>query len=424
MMPAYSGRLQRLDRSGLPVHGGASGIVFDDETLTLTPAGDALAFDLGDIDEFVSGDCDLTLKLYTGDALVLSHLGKAFHNVRTELEEAHRNRLVQCLLLEDLEELLRVEGCIQLESPDRELSRLAQLRLFKSNLAILPAGTTGFQWRLAKIDAIEFDDSSYAYQIRSGADRLTISRLGKKTTEFGQRLRESCRFIAERSAQLVHDLFPFLRPEQFQQIARMLKEGRVESVVRLNAVHPQIGEALIRRTVDPSLAAYFDILKARSSPDGVFAGFKIIRKEPDDDPRDDRGDTESESASPECADEVLHWFFFPLRSSSESRPAFVAWEACSKSGRATYVFRLDPGPEGTDAVEAAIRRLNEAIVALNFRREPIYLPDTALQNDRRFRRHAIAVRRMSALRGLRNSFAGRAIHTSPEAWEQKLRTFL
>jgi hypothetical protein len=75
-------------------------------------------------------------------------------------------------------------------------------------------------------------------------------------------------------------------------------------------------------------------------------------------------------------------------------------------------------------VDASIRNLNQALVLLNFRREPIYLSDESLQIQPRYRRYAIACRKMPVLRRLRAAFMGRALHSSPEDWEQQVQKIL
>jgi hypothetical protein len=42
----------------------------------------------------------------------------------------------------------------------------------------------------------------------------------------------------------------------------------------------------------------------------------------------------------------------------------------------------------------------------------------------RYRRYAIACRKIPELRRLRASFLGRAIHTSPTAWQKQVEGFL
>jgi hypothetical protein len=75
-------------------------------------------------------------------------------------------------------------------------------------------------------------------------------------------------------------------------------------------------------------------------------------------------------------------------------------------------------------IDAAIRQLNRVIVLLNFRREPIYLPEASLEIQPRFRRYAIACRKLPELARLRSSFLGRALHTTPEAWRKQFESYL
>ena len=114
-------------------------------------------------------------------------------------------------------------------------------------------------------------------------------------------------------------------------------------------------------------------------------------------------------------------------------PQVAAWEATSRSGRATYLFRLIPPGETpapgdatrqAAAIDEAVRRLNRGLLLLNFRREPIYLSDDALQMQARYRHYAIACRKVRSLRQLRSSFLGRVIHTSPQAWQQQVEHLL
>jgi hypothetical protein len=148
--------------------------------------------------------------------------------------------------------------------------------------------------------------------------------------------------------------------------------------------------------------------------------------------------TESESDTEEKEggqEQVLHWFFFPLATQPGAKvPAnVIAWESTSHSGRATYFFRMLPEDKAGDlrdiakagsSIESAVQRLNRALVMLNFRREPIYLPDDSLDTQLRYRRYAIACRKISVLRELRTSYIGRAVHTSPEGWRKQVEAIV
>ncbi|MBZ5516534.1 MAG: hypothetical protein LAN62_17135 [Acidobacteriia bacterium] len=450
-MSSFSGKFRYAQPGGSPGQAGACQVSFDEETLTLIPqGGPPITFDLGDIDAFTPGEYDLTLALYTGNKVTLEQFGKAFQNLRHDLLEAYRQRLVECLLLEDLEEIARFEGFAWLDSPRRTLSSPAEFRLYRSNLAILPTQTAGFQWRLANIDAIDFNEASYTVTLRSEDESLSVTKLAKRTREFQDRLREAMTRLSEQGAQALHRVFPFLTPNQFQQVAQLMKEGRAAALSSLKAIHPQTEKALAENVVDAKLRPYFKALLSHVPPGMLYAGFKLIREEPEEEPETPTEEAEIEVSaaatgeapvettepSPEetaTEDEeeeepVLHWFFFPLASEQNpSQPGnVVAWETTSRGGRATYFFRIEPSPvsAGATPLDAAIRELNRAIVLLNFRREPIYLPDDTLTLQPRYRRHVIACRKIPELRRLRASFLGRAIHTSLAVWQKQVDPFL
>jgi hypothetical protein len=453
-MPSFSGKFRYFEASGALLQEGACRLAFAEESLTLTPASGApLACDLADVDVFSPGNYELSLKLYTGRTILLTHFAKDFQNLCHDLLEAWRLRLIQCLLLEDLEEIARYDGQAQLDSAEGAFSSRAEIRLYKSNLAILPESANGFSWRLADIDSVDFDEGTYTLGLRSGQDRLILTRLAKRTREFIDKLQEAMTDILEKSASTLHELFPFLTPDQIQRTAELMKEGRAAPISILNSIHPKTEEALIQNAVDRSLRPYFDALKEQTSVHGYFAGFKFIRPEPAGEESETKGDesTVGEAVPPaeeqgaagqedagaqgeEKGEPVLRWFFFPLKAAGASASAnVVAWEASSRGGRATYFFRLLPPAQAArlqdkgqaaNAVQESIRQLNRAIVLLNFRREPIYIPDDSPDAQPRFHRYAIARRKIPALRQLRASFIGRALHTSLEAWQKQVQTII
>ncbi len=450
MNSSFSGKFQYLDQAGAVMQSGACRLTIEDEALRVIPEkGQPLALDLGDIDAVSCGDYELSLKLYTGKTITLNQFGKTFQNLSHDFLEAYRNRLLQCLLLEDLEEIERFEGFVHLDSTDNTFSSPAQFRLYKSNLAILPETASGLHWRLSDFKSIDFDEAAYKLELRSETERLIITKLAKRTREFIDRLRSAMDDMSENSARILQGLFPFVSPDQFQTIAGLMKEGHSVAVSKIAAVHPKIEPVLIEKAVDSSLKPCFDVLKKRMAPDSdYFAGYKMIRPENENeagrksvvstDGENERSTTEEPGADPvaktdseadseqndEKQEQVLHWFFFPL--ATKPGPAnVVAWEATTHSGRATYFFRINPDPAKSGAgIESTIHRLNLALVLLNFRREPIYLPDDALATQLRYRRYAIACRKLSVLRELRTSYIGRAIHKTPEDWQKQVDAIL
>jgi hypothetical protein len=115
---------------------------------------------------------------------------------------------------------------------------------------------------------------------------------------------------------------------------------------------------------------------------------------------------EEDAAEPDAP--LFFWYFFPLARN------IAAWEVTTGSGRATYFFHAD------SPVEAAVASLTRGLALVNFRREPIYLPETLLDQQPRFQRYAIGARKLPGLRALRAAYLGRAIHSSLETWQTQV----
>ena len=114
-MSKYAGQFEYVSPGKGVEHAGACEFSFDERTATLVPAeGPPLAFDLGDIDTLEAGDWDVRLTLYSGPTLTLRRFGKALSDFARELLDAYRGRLVQCLLVSDLNEVARFDGRVQL----------------------------------------------------------------------------------------------------------------------------------------------------------------------------------------------------------------------------------------------------------------------------------------------------------------------
>ena len=439
-MADFTGKFQQLTASGSVTQEGACRVQFDSQTFTLTPdAGAPIVCDLGDLDAVIAADYELRLPLYTGNVVLLRQFGKAYETLCHDLLEVFRQRTLQCLLLEDLKEIARFDGNFELAiAATTPRSGAAEFRLFKSNLAVLPVASQGFQWRLADVDSVSFDPETYQVTLRAGQDVLKAGKLAKRTEEFSSSVKDAMSALAAQSAQALHSAFPFLAPDQLQATAALLREGHSASVARLTAIHPKFATGLAANAVDHDLKPYYDDLLARTAKDMLFAGFKLIR------PDSDEGETEdasadssagSDSGAPDMdsgGPETLYWFYFPI--AGKNGPAnLVAWEASSKGGRATYFFRLvdsaheaelaDPA-RSPATLEAALRRLDRVLGMLNFRRRPIYLSDDELERDPKFHRYAIAARRIPELREVRAAFVGRAVHSSLEAWQGQVKAIV
>lgn len=440
-MPAYKGKFQYTPADGSKPQDGACSVQFDEQQFSLSPdQGPATAFDLGDLNAVAAADYQIALPLYNGSRIQLQQFGKSYDDLARELLDAYRTRVLQCLLLEDLQEIARYNASFTLNVPgEPQRSGAAEIRLFKSNLAVLPNLSQAFQWRLADINSVRFDPGAYEVVLESDVGELKLCKLARRTEDFTSHLRDAMDALAQESAQALHALFPFLDADQVRSANGLLREGRSVSLARLNSVHPRIANAITENAVDAGMKPYFDDLAARAGKGEIYAGFKLIRNEekPATAPLENGGaeDADDEPAGAPDADtdapQALYWFFFPIHDASPSGKTsqLVAWEASSASGRATYFFRLTSGSgavpgESTSLLDSGIARLSRVLGMLNFRRRPIYLSDEQLESNPTFHRYAIAARRLPEVREVRAEFVGRALHSSLDAWKTQVENII
>jgi hypothetical protein len=201
-MPAYTGKFQYFNPHGSALDQGACEVSFEEDACVVTPAaGIPIGFDLGDVDVFTPGEWDLTLELFTGNRIQLRQFGGAFQNMCSDFLAAWRQRTLRCLMLEDLEEIAHFTGVVNGAS--------SEIRIFGSNLAVLPLGGRCTQWRLADIDSFVFNESAYAFEAKSGAGKLTIGKLGAKTQEFGEKMQGALGALRRRAAEFCTRPFRF-----------------------------------------------------------------------------------------------------------------------------------------------------------------------------------------------------------------------
>lgn len=305
---------------------------------------------------------------------------------------------------------------LQSDSAAQPVAGDAEIRLHKTNIAVLPELSPGFQIRLADMRQLVCEAGGYNVLADLGNEAMKFSGLGRRTAEFGKKVGGAISAMLLASGQALHTAFPFLTPDQLQRLAALLPEGSSAAVAELGGIDPRISDALVKNAVDKDLQPYYQELLGRSVSGSVYAGFKLIRPE-EQESKDAVEPDESEAVdADEKGPDALYWFFFPLEAKS-GKPHVVAWEASSRGGRATYFFRID---ERSDLNEQ-IHRLNRGLAILNFRRRPIYLSDAELAMNPTFRRYAIAARRIPEVRQLRSAFLGRAMHSSVEAWQEQVK---
>ena len=136
--------------------------------------------------------------------------------------------------------------------------------------------------------------------------------------------------------------------------------------------------------------------------------------------------------SSQFKDEYI-WFLAPIGEGMGKSGNAIAMESASPEGsaKATYFFRImsrseyrsAPEKEVLPAIDRAITLVNRSMIDVNFRREPIYLPDERLLEPS-YVRYFHSVKLLPSLRALRSAFIGRVMHVSEEQWKRDVQDLL
>ncbi|MCL6088108.1 MAG: hypothetical protein M1475_06815 [Actinobacteria bacterium] len=102
------------------------------------------------------------------------------------------------------------------------------------------------------------------------------------------------------------------------------------------------------------------------------------------------------------------------------------------AGKATYLFKIfnranylnSENPANSELeIDRLIKKINKAMISINFRREPIYIEDDDLYDPKNVK-YKFAVVKIPELRDLRARFIGRAFHLNMQSWKNRIEELL
>jgi hypothetical protein len=389
-----------------------------------------LRVDFADVDAFETGDHVFALRLASGERVEASMLGRRFAELADATAGALTAYQARNMLLEE-----PVGG----ESFACDLARdgeetPAELRVFATSLAVIPRTKVPFSIPFGELASVSFDEARYAIDLATESGKLSLLRLGKKTQPCARLVEERLTGLRQRTAEALAFLVPQLPTLAARRFMQALPDGVPARREQLDALSPAIWPALVQASIaEPKLRVSFEALCARCPAGEIAVGIKEThaRQDVEEEPEPSEaataeaqpsdaasdGPAATEQAEGPMAARVV-WFVFPLFDLDRQKPGnAVAVEAVTRTGRATYLFRIAPAQayreaspeELTRLARERVRSVSRALVALTFKREPIYLPDEKIQTGP-YARYRLALRLSVPLKASRASFIGRAIH--------------
>ncbi len=390
-----------------------------------------LRVDFADVDGLTIGDYVFTLALSTGEKVEVSMAGRRTAELTDATAEALRTYQAKNLLLEEPVGGEAFQGDLVRDGKETPV----EVRVYATSLAVVPRAEVPFGVPFGDVTGVSFDENKYSVDLQTGLGPLSFLRLGKQTQPFLRLVESRLSELRKRNAAAISFLLPKLPSITARRLAQVLSDGVPARQAELDAISPAIWPSLLENAAgDPKSLASLQALVKRSVPGESAVGLKETNArqdtdeaEPDSDEKGEADEAAGEGETPMTG--RVAWFLFPLAGEDQAPSNAIAVEAATRGGRATYLFRVaEPeafarasADERLQAVREQIRIISKALVALTFKREPIYLPQERIESPA-YARYRLALRLSVPLATARASFLGRAIHGP--GWEKQIESAL
>lgn len=395
--------------------GDASARLTSSRLSVLPHFGEPLTVTYRDVLDAIIGDYDFVIKMAGDSTLTLSRLGYMYEDFVRAFTSLRNEVLLKDLLMDDS---LRKSGVraqfLRRDESGKELVRgKCQLRLYETGVVLLPDSGDPVRLPYSFLKEVGEDDVTLDLKLESG-DSCQLSSMGEEFEPVASTLSRAITELGLRTQTYLKGLLPDADPPTIWRAARLMRDGRAASKASLDAVSPAVWPQLEKKLDSVGVKEEFDFLKALALEDRLCIGTK----------RGLMGDLTGDYV----------WFLVPMWGIPPSPGNAVAMEASTGEGggRATYFFRVVDRTKykeawatpGSDAmVDAAIRVINASMLEVNFRREPVYLSDSKL-DEPRYSKYRFAAKKLSGLRTLRDLYIGRVVHVSSEQWKRDVTELL
>lgn len=366
-------------------HDKTSAVLFPDSIVFSAP-GFSSTVKLNTIDGVNAKDYRVYIKKSGGD-ITLSMIGHLYEDFALKFIRAY-NEIVfnDSLMKEDV----HFEADGQYVSPENETSH-AVFRICETALVILPDTHELVRIPLSMIANTSVSPYRFEITDRLGR-RFVIQKLGQITDPFMNAYKKRLAELLKQTRERLSEISPV-----DDTLASLLLEGMVAKLSAVRSISSHFADAVADKLSFSAIAQEYEYLKSVSSD--IAIGIK----------RGLMGELTAES--------IL--IIAPVFEKS-----IMFMESLGDTAAATYVFKLPfAGSVSAAQWDEFLLRFNYSMLIVNFRREPIYLSDDALNNEK-YEQYKQALRRVPGLSQLRALFAGRVIHSGFDSWKKSMDSYI
>ena len=385
------------DKSNKITKDGSASILVRKESLVISPkTSELLEFSFREINNVSVQDYSIKIELNTSEEVEIKELGYKYEDFSRLFFHAYNDMIMKDLLMKEGMKLSGIEA--ELTFGKEKIKDECEVRIYETALVVIPSKYALLRIPFAEIAEIKEGDHSVTV-VTEYDGALLFEKLAGKYDSFLEKLSEVLNQLSMDVQDSLKKMAPSLSSSVIRQAARYMKDGRAVRRAVLEKAAPGLFDSIEKTISGTEMKVEYEFLKKLSDSANMCVGVK------------------KELVGTMANEEGLYlWILIPIGN-------IVAMEAIVSSGdgKATYFFKMK-GQTAQD-MEAFLEKVNRCMLAINFRREPIYLTDENLEKPE-YQRYKYAIAKIPGLRDLRLAFIGRVMHKDDEQWQKDVKVLL
>ncbi len=362
-------------------------LLLEEEGLTLSSLFDSYHLPYAELTSIEAPDYNILLRTQR-DTFLISRLGNVRETFYEELYATYNKKVRKALFISGTP-LLNTRGEFLYNEAGRSVRGTALIEVYENCVLVLPPDDNGRRIPLCFVSRMNKGSYELTLELDTG-ESYSFYRLGYDTDPFADCISKCLYALREKAIKAVKEIDGTLTPLELQVIGRLMPEGVAVQLGRLEELSPTFIKSLEAKINESRIIEEYKVFKELCDPMKIHVGMKS-------------------HLAGEDAENIL-WLICP---GAKHGVAAVELAISEEAAAATFLY------QGFDDWEVFCKRLNQAMEAINFKREVIRLTEEEL-HKREYDDYVMAVKRNVSLQFIRKHFGGRVIHTSPEKWKQEL----
>lgn len=371
-------------------------------------------FSYREVIDLAPADYQLKLSLGKGKELVISQLGYQYEDFVRIFIKLRNEIILKDLLFQETLKKSGIEADFTYFLPGEVLKQQgrAEFRFYQTSLAVLPE--SGELMKVYFSDILETKTDNFQFEINTGnSEKIIITKLGENFDLFKETLQSCLNELSLNTQSFIKEIWPEIDFSTLNKVAELIKEGKAVNQKNIESISPEFFKKLETAVMKTEMKEEYSFLKSIGAQDKVYIGFKkgLMGKLTGD----------------------YFWFFIPIYGEKSKFGNAISFETAGEkeTGRATYFFKiLDRGDYNKankatidKQIDGLISKINRGLVAINFRREPIYLPVEKLEEPE-YAKYKFSMAKIPEIKLMRDLFIGRVIHKDDKQWQEDVKNLL